>query len=329
MELSKYLLDNPSSSFDILKHLVNALPQDQLIEIRDNTTNEDLWIYTNNLINPKPKKDTVKHVNAPLQQLLDDFNNPRSGKVHEARRELKKRFEAQSFADQETIIAAFMTKASKTDVVWCAKYFVENYAETVVYQGQQFYVVGYMFWKDEYLDVIKRHWEHDMDNYRLLKAIALFDSTEYLKERIRLIEAETPGIIDRPSYSSLLLKVCEDKSYPLPKERLTPSQYAYITAKTGRNITPEDASAALVWAVNNESRWSFNYVRNLQGHLIFRDYKYSTLGLSLWSLSKLGYSDIIIAFNEWIKKVIAKLESLKEIDNNVIDKTIKEMISLL
>ncbi|MBQ7533438.1 MAG: hypothetical protein IJT45_07085 [Bacteroidales bacterium] len=150
-----------------------------------------------------------------------------------------------------------------------------------------------------------------------------------MKERIRLIEAETPGIIDRPSYSSLLLKVCEDKSYPLPKERLTPSQYAYITAKTGRNITPEEAAAALVWAVNNESRWSFNFVRNLQGHLIFRDYKYSTLGLSLWSLSKLGYSDIIIAFNEWIKKVISKLESLKEIDNNVIDKTIKEMISLL
>ncbi len=329
MEITQYLLDNPSSSFDILKHLVNALPQDQLIEIRDNTTNEDLWIYTNNLINPEPKKDTVKHVNAPLQQLFDDFNNPRSGKVHKTRRELKKRFEAQSFADQERIIAAFMNKASKTDVVWCTKYFVENYAETVVYQGQQFDVVGYMFWKDEYLDVIKRHWEYDMDNYKLLKAIVLFDSTEYLKERIRLIEAETPGIIDRPSYSSLLLKVCEDKSYPLPKERLTPSQYAYITAKTGRNITPEDASAALVWAVNNESRWSFNYVRNFQGHLIFRDYKYSTLGLSLWSLSKLGYSDIIIAFNEWIKKVISKLESLKEIDNNVIDKTIKEMISLL
>ena len=329
MELSKYLLDNPSSSFDILKHLVNALSQDQLIEIRDNTTNEDLWIYTNNLINPKPKKDTVKHVNVPLQQLLDDFNNTRSGKVHEARRELKKRFEAQSFADQETIIAAFMTKASKTDVVWCAKYFVENYAETVVYQGQQFYVVGYMFWKDEYLDVIKRHWEHDMDNYKLLKAIVLFDSADYLKERIRLVEAETSGIIDRPSYSSLLLKVCEDKCYQLPKARLAPPQYAYIAAKTGRNITPKEASAALVWAVNNESRWSFNFNRNLQGHLIFRDYKYSTLGLSLWSLSKLGYSDIIIAFNEWIKQVIAKLESLKEIDNNVIDKTIKEMISLL
>lgn len=329
MKITQYLLDNPSSSFDILKHLVNALPSNQLIEIRDNTNNEYLWLYTNNLINPKPDKDTAKHVNAPLQQLLDDFNNHRSGKVHEARRELKKRFEAQSFADQERIIAAFMNKASKTDVVWCTKYFVENYAETVVYQGQQFDVVGYMFWKDEYLDVIKRHWEHDMDNYKLLKAIVLFDSAEYLKERIRLIEAETPGIIDRPSYSSLLLKVCEDKSYPLPKERLTPSQYAYITAKTGRNITPEDASAALVWAVNNESRWSFNYVRNLQGHLIFRDYKYSTLGLSLWSLSKLGYSDIIIAFNEWIKQVIAKLESLKEIDNNVIDKTIKEMISLL
>lgn len=328
MELLEYLLNNQDSSIDIIKHLVNTLTPEQLVELRAATDNEDVWFYTNSKINIKPSNE-VKTVNAPLQQLLDDFNNHRSGKVHEARRELKKRFEAQSFADQERIIAAFMNKASKTDVVWCSKYFVENYAETVVYQGQQFDVVGYMFWKDEYLDVIKRHWKHDMDNYKLLKAIVLFDSAEYLKERIRLIEAETPGIIDRPSYSSLLLKVCEDKSYPLPKERLTPSQYAYITAKTGRNITPEEASAALVWAVNNESRWSFNYVRNLQGHLIFRDYKYSTLGLSLWSLSKLGYSDIIIAFNEWIKKVIARLESLKEIDNNVIDKTIKEMISLL
>ncbi len=328
MELLEYLLNNQDSSIDIIKHLVNTLKSEQLVELRAATDNEDVWFYTNSKINAKTSNE-VKTVNVPLQQLLDDFNNSRSGKVHEARRELKKRFEAQSFADQETIIAAFMTKASKTDVVWCAKYFVENYAETVVYQGQQFDVVGYMFWKDEYLDVIKHHWEHDMDNYKLLKAIVLFDSTEYLKERIRLIELEAPGIIDRPSYSSLLLKVCEDKSYLLPKEHLTPPQYAYIAAKTGRNITPEEASAALVWAVNNESRWSFNFARNLQGHLIFRDFKYSTLGLSLWSLSKLGYSDIIIAFNEWIKQVIAKLESLKEIDNNVIDKTIKEMISLL
>lgn len=328
MDTTQYILNNSDASIDIIKHLVNTLSPEQLVELRAATDNEDVWFYTNSKIYAKTSNE-VKTVNVLLQQLLDDFNNPRSGKVHEARRELKKRFEAQSFADQERIIAAFMNKASKTDVVWCTKYFVENYAEIVVYQGQQFDVVGYMFWKDEYLDVIKRHWEYDMDNYKLLKAIVLFDSTEYLKERIRLIEAETSGIIDRPSYSSLLLKVCEDKSYQLPKARLAPPQYAYIAAKTGRNITPKEASAALVWAVNNESRWSFNFNRNLQGHLIFRDFKYSTLGLSLWSLSKLGYSDIIIAFNEWIKKVIAKLESLKEIDNNVIDKTIKEMISLL
>lgn len=324
MNIKQYILDNSDSSIDIIKHLVNTLTPKQLVELRAATDNEDVWFYTNSKINIKPSNE-VKTVNAPLQQLLDDFNNHRSGKVHEARRELKKRFEAQSFSDQETIIATFMNKASKTDVVWCSKYFVENYAETVVYQGQQFDVVGYMFWKDEYLDVIKRHWEHDMDNYKLLKAIVLFDSAEYLKERIRLIEAETPGIIDRPSYSSLLLKVCEDKSYLPPKERLTPPQYAYIAAKTGRNITPEEASAALVWAVNNASSWSFNFARNLQGHLTFRDFKYSTLGLSLWSLSKLGYSDIIIAFNEWIKQVISKLESLKVVNNEAIDKTVNKM----
>ncbi|MBQ7533437.1 MAG: hypothetical protein IJT45_07080 [Bacteroidales bacterium] len=175
MNIKQYILNNSDSSIDIIKHLVNTLTPEQLVELRAATDNEDVWFYTNSKINIKPSNE-VKTVNAPLQQLLDDFNNPRSGKVNKTRRELKKRFEAQSFSDQETIIAAFMTKASKTDVVWCAKYFVENYAETVVYQGQQFDVVGYMFWKDEYLDVIQHHWEHDMDNYKLLKAIVLFDS---------------------------------------------------------------------------------------------------------------------------------------------------------
>lgn len=73
MELSKYFIKNPNSSFDIVKHLVNTLPSNQLMEICDDTTNEDLWLYTDKLINPKPEKDTVKHVNAPLQQMFDDF----------------------------------------------------------------------------------------------------------------------------------------------------------------------------------------------------------------------------------------------------------------
>lgn len=326
MEITQYLLDNPRSSFDILKHLVNALPQDQLIEIRDNTTNEDLWLYTNKLINSKPKKDTIKHVYAPLQKLLDEFTNSRGEQLKQTRRELHKRFDGQSYSDQEHIIETFMKKGTKTDVVWCSKYFVENFADTVTYQDQAFDVVGQLFWKDKYLDIVKRHWEEDIENYKLLKVILQFDSIEYMKEKINELESYSDGVIDDVAYPQLLIKVCEDKNYPLTKSRLTPFQLAYISAKTDRTITAEEASAAIRCVISNELNWHFYFIRNLQGHIVFRDYKYSTIGLTLWSLSKLGHTSEIIAFNEWIKQIVNKLESIKHIDRESINKTVVTLI---
>lgn len=326
MEITQYLLDNPSSSFDILKHLVNALSSDQLIEIRDNTTNKDLWLYTNKLINPKPSKDSVKHVNAPLQQLLNDFANGRGEQLKQTRRQLQKRFDVQSFDDQELIIETFMKKGQKTDVVWCSKYFIEYYADTVTYQEQTFDVVGQLFWKDKYLDIVRHYWEEDMENYKLLKVILQFDSIEYMKEKIKKLESYSDGIIDDVAYPQLLIKVCEDKNYPLPKSRLTPFQLAYISAKTNRTITAEEASAAIRWVIKNELNWHFYFIRNLQGQIVFRDYKYSTIGLTLWSLSKLGRTSVIIAFNEWIKLVVAKLKSIKHLDKESINKTIVTLI---
>lgn len=322
MKITQYLLDNPSSSFDILKHLVNALPQDQLMGIRNNTINEDLWIYTNNLINPKPKKDTVKHVNAPLQKLLDEFTNSRGEQLKQTRRELHKRFDGQSYSDQELIIETFMKKGTKTDVVWCSKYFVENFANTVTYQDQAFDVVGQLFWKDKYLDIVKRHWEEDIENYKLLKVILQFDYIEYMKEKINELESYSDGVIDDVAYPQLLIKVCIDKNYTLPKNRLTPFQIAYISAKTNRSITKGEAVAALRWVISNELNWHLYFVRNLQGHIIFRDYKYSSIGLTLWSLSKLGHISEIIAFNEWIKHVVAKLESIKYLDRESINESV-------
>lgn len=322
MEPSKYILKNSNSSFDILKHLVNALPQDQLMGIRNNTINEDLWIYTNNLINPKPKKDTVKHVNAPLQKLLDEFTNSRGEQLKQTRRELQKRFDGQSYSDQELIIDTFMKKGTKTDVVWCSKYFVENFANTVTYQDQAFDVVGQLFWKDKYLDIVKRHWEEDIENYKLLKVILQFDYIEYMKEKINELESYSDGVIDDVAYPQLLIKVYKDKNYTLPKNRLTPFQIAYISAKTDRLITKGEAVAALRWVISNELNWHLYFVRNLQGHIIFRDYKYSSIGLTLWSLSKLGHISEIIAFNEWIKHVVAKLESIKYLDRESINESV-------
>jgi hypothetical protein len=326
MDITKYIINDAEGSIDIIKHLTNSLPTDLLIELRESTNNIELWYYINKQINPQPEQEKTKRINPPLQQLIDTFNNSKGKQLNKVRRELQKRFDGQSFSDQELIIDTFMKKGLKTDVVWCSKYLIEEYADTITFQDETFEVVGNLLWKDEYLDVVKSYWEHDIENYKLLKVITQFDSPEYLKRKIRDIENECEGIINGIAYPSLLLKVCEDKSYPLPKGRLTPFQYAYISAKTDRTISEKEAETALAWAANNETFWPSHFVRNLQGQLVFRDYRYSTLGLALWSLSKLGRHSVIISFNEWIKTVICALEMEKHLDATTISNIIQEKL---
>lgn len=155
---------------------------------------------------PSRNEKKPKRINNPIQQLLDDFSNNKSGKVHESRRELQRRFEYQSFEDQKKIIRAFMKKAVKTDVVWCSKYFVMEYADTVYLEGEAVELVDYLFWENEYLDVVKSYWLHDMENYKLLKVLTRFESPEYLKEKIKAIENEMDGIIDSIAYSKLAIE---------------------------------------------------------------------------------------------------------------------------
>ena len=54
MDITEYIITNAEGSIDIIKHLINSLPTDQLIELRDNTTNDELWYYINKQINPQP-----------------------------------------------------------------------------------------------------------------------------------------------------------------------------------------------------------------------------------------------------------------------------------
>ena len=269
----------------------------------------------------------VRRINPTIEELLDNFNNSKSGKVHKSRRELQRRFDYQSFEDQKKIIRAFMKKAVKIDVVWCSKYFVTEYADTVYLKGEAVELVDYLFWKDEYLDVVKTYWEHDMESYKLLKVVMQFDSPEYLKEKIKSIENERVGIIDSIAYSNLLLRICEDKSYPIPKDRLTPFQYAYISAKTNRLISEKEAVNALDWAAKNESSWPSLFVRNISGQLAFCDYKHSTIGLALWTLSQLGHSSVIKAFNEWIKTITKVMEETSCLDDSTINKIIQENLA--
>ena len=323
MELAKYLIENVETSYDVLKHVIHSLSMEELANVHDELCRADtqslqmerLLFLIDSRLEPKEAIKKPKKPNLPIQVLLDDFSDNKSGKVGLSRLELQKRFDYQSFEIQAKIVEAFMRKGTKKDVVWCSKYFVDDYW-------------GKSFWKEEYLCVVKSYWESDMENYKLLKVIEWYASKDYLNEKKKFIESETVGWIESVAYVRLLVGL--GKADKVDKNRLNPSNYAYVCAKTGRKITTGDAFFAILWAVVNEIQKGWNscfalgFSRSLHGKLVFK--VTGELGLSLWSVAELGHTDVVIRFNEWIKLVTNELEALNEFDYESINKTISMRI---
>ena len=306
MELAKYLLDNVESCPDLTRHIINSISIEEteqlLMELGcyysgDQRTGQLLY-YIDKKLFPIQKEDVPKTPNASISQLLADFGNDKSGRIALSRVKLKKRFDYQSFEDQKRIIVAFMRRATKHDVVWCAKHLLNDW-----------------FWLDYYIDVIKWYWERDMNNYRLLRVIEKRASEEYLNEKVQLFENQNEGVIESKAYTWFVVRLGKDKNFVIKKERLSPFQYVYICAKTGRHVSNDEADSALLQVVSDELSEGFfcnRFRRKLDGSIVF-DFG-GRIGHALWVVAKTGNTTALIHFNEWIKKICREIEKMQVVD---------------
>jgi hypothetical protein len=318
MELAKYLLDNVENCPDVTRHIINSISIEKmeqlLMELGYYTSDSRtglLLYYIDKKLFPIQKEDEPKTPNAPISQLLADFGNDKSGRIAISRAELQKRFDYQSLEDQMRIMDAFMRRATKHDVVWCAKHLLNDW-----------------FWLDYYIDVVEWYWERDMDNNKLLKVIIKYASEEYLKEKVEMIENQTDGLIESKAYTSLLSYLGKDKSFAIKKERLKPYQYAYICAKTNRCVSHDDANSALLQAVSDELSEGFfvnRFRRTLDGAVVF-DAK-GKMGLALWIMAKTGNTTVLIHFNEWTKEMCHKIERMQAVDYDKITEVISDSLA--
>ena len=306
MELAKYLVDNVESSPDLTRHIINSISIEEagqlLMELEcyySSDPRTGLLLYSiNKILFPIEKEGVSKTPNAPISQLLADFGNDKSGRITLSRVELQKRFDYQSFEDQKRIIVAFMRRATKHDVVWCAKHLLNDW-----------------FWLDYYIDVIKWYWERDMNNYRLLRVIEKRASEEYLNEKVQLFENQNEGVIESKAYSWFVVRLGKDKNFVIKKERLSPFQYVYICAKTGRHVSNDEADSALLQVVSDELSEGFfcnRFRRKLDGSIVF-DFG-GRIGHALWVVAKTGNTTALIHFNEWIKKICREIEKMQVVD---------------
>lgn len=319
MELAKYLLDNVESCPDLTRHIINSISVEEMVQLLmeldcyysgDPRTGLLLY-YIDKKLFPIQKEKEPKTPNATINQLLEDFGNEKSGRIALSRVELQKRFDYQSFEDQKRIIVAFMRRATKHDVVWCAKHLLNDW-----------------FWLDYYIDVIEWYWERDMDNSKLLRVIVKYASEKYLKEKIEMMENQTDGVIESKAYKFLLSHLGKDKSFAIKKERLRPYQYAYICAKTNRCVSHDEASSALQQAVSDELSEGFfvnRFRRTIDGSVVF-DAK-GRIGLALWIMDKTGNTTVLIHFNEWTKEMCRKIENMQAVDYDKITEIISDSLA--
>ena len=149
MELAKYLVDNVEDGHDVIRHIINSLSIAELQQLKmdlefyyfDDSGTGRLLDFIGKRLYPSQMDMMPKMPNASINQLLDDFNNDKSGRITTSRIELQKRFDYQSFDDQKRIVDAFMRRTTKHDVVWCAKYLLDDW-----------------FWRDAYFDPVEWYW---------------------------------------------------------------------------------------------------------------------------------------------------------------------------
>ena len=233
-------------------------------------------------------KPTFKK-NASLMDLLSAYSMREKGKVVVSRKEMRKRFDYCSYGEQILIISAFMASHIKEDIEWCCRYLQED-----------------NYWKKDYLEILQAQWEERKSNDTLAKAIIPHLDEKGLKEMIQLLDPDNEE--EKKVRRAAIIQMANDTTVDLHDYNLSPSDFVYISAKTRRSVTEDNALEAIFFTVAEiiakqygVFTFTFNESHNLNIEL---DNKYI-----LWAVGKLKCADALMEYAEWMINVTYTAET--------------------
>lgn len=107
-------------------------------------------------------KNRPHRLNYPIEEVLDDYVNRHTGKVVEAKRQLKKRFDGLDHSMQEKVMMAFMEHGGKKE-------------REFIYEK----LYGDEFWVDDYIPLVQQWWEQFQDG-KMGKVVVKYCPREYI-----------------------------------------------------------------------------------------------------------------------------------------------------
>lgn len=188
-------------------------------------------------------------LNAPIDQMLDDYVNRRRGKLVEAKRQLRKRFDGLDHAWQTKVMVAFMEHGNEAERDFvCDK------------------LMGEDFWTDAFIPLVQDWWERFKD-WKMARVVINYCPREYLLEHLEELQ-------EHGGYATLCLRTGLN---PDPA-RLTPWSYLYVLKTSGGQLhLREGEETVLRWVRQYlyeetgehpvDSIYDIPYVRRMMAYL--------------------------------------------------------------
>ena len=155
--------------------------------------------------------------NQPIRRLLRDFEDRKSGKVVESRREIRRRFDYLDRPQQVRFLKACF-QSCKSDREWA-------YEEVTAH------------WDPKFRDIISDLW-HEFHEGGARRCIVKHFPIEFVAQEIESLD-------NKETYYDLCLRLCYYGKFSIDKNRLTPLQVLSLYVKTGYEASDAEIIAQL------------------------------------------------------------------------------------
>ena len=166
-----------------------------------------------------------KKRNTPTNTLIKNYVNKSTGKMGEARKEIKRRFDYLDWVHQKKILVAFL-ESGKADREWVYPKLLSN-------------------WDNSFEPIVKDVWEQYHEP-RCAWVVISYLPEKYLMEQIKAV----PSFSDGRNYYFLCRRLANTEGFRIEKDRLASIDYLRLMYHLGWKPSDEDVMDCLFRAVH-------------------------------------------------------------------------------
>lgn len=227
--------------------------------------------------------------NTPVNTLLKRYLDKKSGKVSEARREIKYRFDYLDWSVQKRIMTAFLA-SSKTDREWA-------------------YTKLLRYWDDSFAPVIESLWNRYHEPKCSWPIIRHFPE-DYILKNMDSFSAEK-------NYYFICRRLGNSPDFSIDKTKLSPLDYLSVLYSTGRGIDKKEALNILYELIGNHCSTGLIIIELGNPHYITRNIGFNPRDIrdvrrAVYYLQEMGEKEPADTFISWCDFVAKEIKESPE-----------------